>query len=126
MRQGIALPVGLFALADIPTGRWLVRVGMPAGGFFRGGCVAEKAKLGRPAAVGVDDAAAQGGEEEGFDTAAGIKAGAMGEERDERFLHEVFGIGRAAQLAAGEGEQPAVMARDELRPAGLIAGGDLL
>ena len=38
---------------------------------------------------------------------------------------EVLGVARTLELPPGKGEQPPVIARDQLRPAGFVAGGDL-
>ena len=57
-----------------------------------------------------------------FERAAGVVVGQAGEEADERFLHDVFARGAAAQPAIDERQQPAFVLRDERIPRVRLAG----
>jgi hypothetical protein len=83
--------------------------------------VGEEAGARLPAAEKVDDLSAEDREEIGFQAVLVAEARQVLEERDERFLDEVFGFGLAVEAPAREREQPALISADELRPAVGIA-----
>src|SRR5439155_12872903 len=74
----------------------------------------------------VDELVPENREEKRLDAGVFTEASQSFEEGDERVLHQILGLVLAGQTGAGEGQEPALIARHQLRPSLGVAARDLV